>query len=92
MTMAERIQRVKVNARHTTVIVSQNKPAQIRTPWSVQEEEARIDLIQEYGDDGVKYAKLKAIDEERDGEAQLGRRSAEDMRFKARNQKVQWLR
>ena len=49
----------------------------------------RITLITDYCDDGLSYARLKKLDEV-DVDILLGR-SAEDMRFKARNMKVTFL-
>lgn len=92
MTMAERLQHAKIGARHATVMASQDRPPQSRTAWTQEEQLAFIALVEEYCDDSIKYAKIKAIDDERGEEALLLRRSAEDMRFKGRNMKVQFLR
>ena len=88
---SERMQRAKVAARHGTVRASQMKPAQVRTPWSPEEENALIDLIEEEGGEGISYAKLKALDENRN-EPVFEKRSAEDLRFKARNMKETFLK
>ena len=89
---ALRLQRAKIAARHTTVMASQAKPAQIRTPWLPEEDQALIDLIEEEGSEGVSYAKLKSYDADKGENAKLSRRSAEDLRFKARNLKVMFLK
>jgi hypothetical protein len=57
----------------------------------VEEENALIDLIEQEGGDGISYAKLKALDEQREV-PQLAKRSAEDLRFKARNMKETFLK
>jgi len=64
----------------------------VRTPWSQEEDNALIDLIEEEGGDGISYAKLKSIDNMRGPDARLAKRSAEDMRFKARNMKETYLK
>ncbi|KAK5128318.1 hypothetical protein LTR85_002985 [Meristemomyces frigidus] len=82
-------QRAKVMAKHGRVVASQSRPPQVRTPWSMEEENALINLIVEHGGEGVSYAALKKHD---DYEGLiLGRRSAEDLRFKARNMKQTFL-
>lgn len=91
LSATQRFQRAKVAARHSTITASQRKPAQVRTPWSEDEEDALIDIIEEYGGDGISYAVLKKFDTENLG-ARLARRSAEDLRFKARNMKVTLLK
>ena len=88
----ERFEAAKMAARHGTVKANSQKPAQVRTPWSVEEDNALIDLIEEEGGDGISYAKLKSIDNMRGPEARLAKRSAEDMRFKARNMKETYLK
>lgn len=87
----QRFQRAKVAARHGTITARQNKATQVRTPWSDQEESALIDLIEEEGGDGIHYSRLKAFDDGKT-EPMLARRSAEDMRFKARNMKETFLK
>jgi hypothetical protein len=87
----ERFVHAKIAARHGTVNANSRKPAQVRTPWSVEEENALIDLIEQEGGDGISYAKLKALDEQREV-PQLAKRSAEDLRFKARNMKETFLK
>ena len=86
----QRMQRAKVAARHSTIVASQNKPAQVRTPWTDKEENALIELIEEEGGEGISYSKLKTFDEARG--QKLRRRTAEDLRFKARNMKETFLK
>ena len=81
----------KLVARQHSVMASQAKPPQVRTPWSGEEENALIALIEEYGNDGISYAVLKKVDTDKLEEAELSRRGPEDMRFKARNMKVTML-
>ncbi|KAK4547692.1 hypothetical protein LTR36_000649 [Oleoguttula mirabilis] len=82
-------QRAKVLAKHGRVVASQNRPPQVRMPWLNEEENALINLIVEHGGDGISYAALKKHDDH-EGPV-LARRSAEDMRFKARNMKLTFL-
>jgi hypothetical protein len=88
----DRFTHAKIAARHGTVTANSKKPAQVRTPWSAEEENALIDLIEEEGSDGISYSKLKSYDAMRPEGARLGNRSAEDMRFKARNMKETFLK
>lgn len=83
-------QRAKLKAKQQRLTASQAKPPQVRKPWEQREELALIELIENHGGDGVSYAALKKQD---DFEAvpALGRRSAEDIRFKARNMKLTFL-
>lgn len=87
----ERMKRAKVAARQGTMFARHARPSQVRTPWSDEEELALMNLIEEEGGDGIHYSKLKALDQEREL-PMLGRRSAEDMRFKARNMKETFLK
>ena len=87
----ERFVHAKIAARHGTVNANSRKPAQVRTPWSMEEDNALIDLIEQKGGDGISYAKLKAIDEQREV-PMLAKRTAEDLRFKARNMKETFLK
>ena len=88
----DRFTHAKIAARHGTVTANSKKPAQVRTPWSAEEENALIDLIEEEGADGISYSKLKSYDAMRPDGARLANRSAEDMRFKARNMKETFLK
>ena len=85
-------ERAKMAAQHNRVTASHGKSPQIRTPWVEEEELALLQLIEEHGGEGVSYSALKKIDEAMHEDGKLGRRSAEDMRFKARNMKVTMLR
>ncbi|KAI5356893.1 hypothetical protein Slin15195_G089920 [Septoria linicola] len=92
---AEFYKRAKQDAKYNRVLSTQERPIQSRVPWSDAEEMALIDLIVEHvGDDeSISYSSLKAIDRslEENGEAMLSIRSAEDIRFKARNMKLTLL-
>lgn len=88
----QRMERAKIAARHGTIMATQTKPQQIRKPWSNDEEMALIDLIENECDDGISYSKLKTLDASRHEGAELGKRSAEDFRFKARNMKETFLK
>ncbi|CAK3917215.1 uncharacterized protein RCC_02219 [Lecanosticta acicola] len=69
-----------------------DRAPQRRTEWSEDEENALIELIEEHGEGGISYAGLKTIDNDLPpDERRLSRRTAEDMRFKARNMKVVML-
>ena len=85
----------KEDARYNRVTSSQARPPQIRQPWSDEEESALIDLIVDHVDpeDSISYSKLKAVDNELQttDEAKLTMRTAEDIRFKARNMKLTLL-
>ncbi|KAF2724912.1 hypothetical protein K431DRAFT_281386 [Polychaeton citri CBS 116435] len=81
--------RAKVAAKHGRIMASQNKPPQTRVPWSDLEERALLSLVSQYATDTISYTELKKIDEATD--RLLVNRSAEDIRFKARNMKVTLL-
>jgi hypothetical protein len=82
-------QAAKIAAKLNRVMASENKESKPRTPWDDTEENALVDLIVDNGQDGVSWSKLKSLDAGRgEGEELLWRRSAEDMRFKARNMKL----
>jgi hypothetical protein len=77
----------------SNLIAKQNRAAmpkkvQVRRPWQPEEENALLDLIASHCADGISWSALKAIDMGRGDEAHLSARSAEDMRFKARNMRV----
>lgn len=65
------------------------KPARTRLPWSNEEENALITLIENFGGGGINYAALKDLDPTMGGN--LLQRSAEDLRFKARNMRVTFM-
>jgi hypothetical protein len=77
----------------STIIAKQNRAAmpkkvQVRRPWTNEEENALIDLIANHCADGISWSALKAMDNAEGDAARLSTRSAEDMRFKARNMRV----
>lgn len=83
-------EQAKALAKQDRIVSSQRKPLQVRTPWTQEEDNRLINLIVENGDEGISYAALKRLDQNSDNI--LSRRSAEDMRFKARNMKLTFLR
>lgn len=83
--------RAKKYARQISAVSGGRRVPQIRRPWTREEEAAFMDLIEEHGGDGISYSTLKGLDEAREEDAQLTHRSAEDLRFKARNMKVTLL-
>lgn len=67
------------------------KAQRSRVPWSHSEIQALLEYIGEYGDDGnIPYAHIKATD--KTGDQFLSDRDGEDLRFKARNLKMDFLR
>jgi hypothetical protein len=75
------------------IIAKQNRAAlpkkvQVRRPWTSDEENALIELITTHCSEGISWSALKSLDTQRGDTAQLSTRSAEDMRFKARNMRV----
>jgi len=74
---------IKVLARQNNVRTSEARTPRARRPWTSAEESHLIDLIKEECDDRISYALLKKLDETRGGV--LAGRTAEDLRFKARN-------
>lgn len=87
----EIFRRAKDVAKFNRVAASQAKISRVRQPWTITEESALIALVSEHGTEGVSYSALKAIDRD-SGDAKLDRRSAEDLRFKARNMKLTLLK
>lgn len=83
-------EQAKALAKQDRIMSSQRKLLQVRTPWTQEEDHRLISLIVENGDDGISYAALKRLDQS--SANILSRRSAEDMRFKARNMKLTFLR
>jgi hypothetical protein len=79
----------KIMAKLSRVEASQRKPPQARRPWQPEEENALIQLIQNHAGEGVSYSALKRQDDREGGV--LRHRTAEDMRFKARNMKLTFL-
>ena len=88
----DRLALAKIAARHGTVQASQRKPQQVRQPWSADEENYLIDLIEQECSDGISYSKLKNLDNVRPDGPKLAQRSAEDIRFKARNMKETFMK
>lgn len=77
----------------SNIIAKQNratmpKKVQVRRPWTNEEENALIDYITTHCADGISWSALKARDISQGDAARLSARSAEDMRFKARNMRV----
>nr|POF04200.1 hypothetical protein CFP56_21955 [Quercus suber] len=85
-------EQAKILAKQNRMHFNTRSGPQQRQAWTVDEEEALFDLIHDHGAGGISYAVLKAIDNNAGQEARLGRRSAEQMRFKARNMKQTFLR
>ncbi|KAM3421037.1 hypothetical protein BST61_g1456 [Cercospora zeina] len=85
----------KFDAKYNRVTAPATQGRTERTPWTDEEEAALIGLIVDHvaDDEKIGYSHLKAIDSslEASGEAKLLRRSAEDIRFKARNMKLTLL-
>ncbi|KAK5169659.1 uncharacterized protein LTR77_005636 [Saxophila tyrrhenica] len=94
LTPEEGYQRAKIAARHNTLVAAQSKSKepQARRPWNQHEEEALIDYIVLGSDDGISYSKIKSLDRSRLDGPRLDGRSAEDIRFKARNMKEVFMR
>lgn len=90
-TGSSRLEQARIMARHTSVMAAHRKPTQVRTPWSDEEENALIRYIEQECDEGISYATIKTLDTSSE-EPALTRRSAEDMRFKARNMKETFLK
>lgn len=92
---SEFYRQAKEDAAYNRVSSTQRRPPQIRQPWTDEEESALIDLIVDHveEEESISYSSLKAIDRslEETGEAKLMQRSAEDIRFKARNMKLTLL-
>ncbi|KAF2151382.1 hypothetical protein K461DRAFT_295437 [Myriangium duriaei CBS 260.36] len=85
LSQVDNYQRARVLAKMKTAQVA--KPARTRNKFSQEEEERVLDLI---GAHGPQYATIKRIDEE--DLNVLVRRNAEDIRFKVRNMKVDYLK
>ncbi|KAK4493855.1 hypothetical protein PRZ48_015040 [Zasmidium cellare] len=83
--------RSKIYARQNSVVAYKPKAQQQRRQWSDEEEAALMKLIEEHGGDGISYSTLKNLDAALEDDAKLELRSAEDLRFKARNMKVTLL-
>ena len=88
---ATQFERVKNQAKMNRITHAQSRPPQQRRNWTPEEEGYLVTLIEENCDDSVKYAELKALDAGLDEAQMLRPRSAEDIRFKARNMKLTFL-
>ncbi|SMR48189.1 unnamed protein product [Zymoseptoria tritici ST99CH_1A5] len=88
LTASQMYQQAKHKAKINRITATRNKEPKARVPWSEDEEGALGDLIEQYG---VSWSELKTRDAARGEEQQLWRRSAEDLRFKARNMKLTML-
>nr|POE50688.1 hypothetical protein CFP56_16203 [Quercus suber] len=85
-------EQAKILAKQNRIHFKPNKGPQQRQAWTPAEEEALIDLIHDHGTGGIQYALLKTVDASAGQDARLGRRNAEQLRFKARNMKQTFLR
>ncbi|KAK3628284.1 hypothetical protein LTR56_018676 [Elasticomyces elasticus] len=85
----QRYERIKALAKQGRIAPTQIKPPKARRPWSHEEEAALLSLIERHSGDGVSYSTLKRYDESENNV--LDHRSAEDMRFKARNMKYDMI-
>ena len=74
-------------AKATTSRFNRTKPVQSRRPWSAEEIERLIELIEE---NGISWAKIKAIDNQHGGV--MTRRDQVALKDKARNMKVDYLK
>lgn len=87
----EMFRRAKNTAKFNRVASSQSKVSRVRQPWTEEEENAVLTLVEQHGAEGVSYSALKALDKDSE-DPKLDRRSAEDLRFKARNMKLTLLK
>ena len=81
-------QKANTQARILTSLSTAAKPAQQRTPWSVDETETLIALIMSHG---ISWKTLKQVDEETNGGVLAGRDQV-SLKDKARNMKVDFLK
>jgi hypothetical protein len=89
--LAQEYQQAAWTARHMRTM-SQPKPARERRAWSDMETEALMTYINEWPEeDNLHYAAMKRKDEAEGGHQALQGRTAEDIRFRARNMKVNFL-
>lgn len=89
MTQQQRYRQANHMARiaSASYSASQAKTARARRKWSAAEEQRLMDLIAEYG---PIYAHIKKVDDNQD--QVFGDRNGEDLRFKARNMKLDFLK
>ena len=85
-TLGEAYQLTKQIAKQN--VINHAKPPRQRTKFSTEEEEQILALIAEFGPE---YSKIKAADEDSRGNV-LALRTGEDIRFKARNIKMDFLK
>ncbi|KAK6435700.1 hypothetical protein LTR95_008112 [Oleoguttula sp. CCFEE 5521] len=83
----EQYENARVLAKMTRLNVGHTQQSRVRQPWGPEETQQLLSLIETNDGDGISWAALKARDREDDNI--LGRRTAEDLRFKARNMKVE---
>jgi hypothetical protein len=89
--LAQEYQQAAWTARQMRTM-SHLKPARERRAWSDMETEALMTYINEWPEeDNLHYAALKRKDEADEGHKALQGRTAEDIRFRARNMKVNFL-
>jgi len=89
--LAQDYQLAAWNARQHRVM-SHTKPARERRAWSDMETEALMTYINEWPEEeNLHYAAMKRKDETENGLKALEGRTAEDIRFRARNMKVNFL-
>jgi hypothetical protein len=89
--LAQEYQKAAWTARQIRTM-SQPKPARERRAWSDMETEALMTYINEWPEeDNLHYAAMKRKDETDGGHQALQGRTAEDIRFRARNMKVNFL-
>ena len=89
--LAQEYQQAAWTARQYRIL-SHAKPARERRAWSDMETEALMTYINEWPEeDNLHYAAMKRKDETDEGLKALQGRTAEDIRFRARNMKVNFL-
>ena len=89
--LAQEYQQAAWTARQYRIL-SHAKPARERRAWSDMETEALMTYINEWPEeDNLHYAAMKRKDESDEGHKALDGRTAEDIRFRARNMKVNFL-
>ena len=81
-------QKANTQARILTSLHTAAKPAQQRTPWSVDETETLLKLIMNHG---ISWKTLKNVDDETNGGVLAGRDQV-SLKDKARNMKVDFLK
>ncbi|KAL8714088.1 MAG: hypothetical protein Q9220_001816 [cf. Caloplaca sp. 1 TL-2023] len=79
----------RVNSTAKTLVAVRPKKVQTRTPWSEEETDRFLDLIQEHG---ISWSKLKDRDENHPDGEKLNHRGQVALKDKARNMKVDYLK